>query len=70
MSDSTGPRFRRLNKAVASLLDDFSIVSFIPLDITDEDSIAEVLMAADTAIQYGEDAEVKIRDVLDEIDGE
>ena len=33
---STGPRFAALNRAVAALLDEFSLVSFIPLDVTDE----------------------------------
>ncbi|WIA34439.1 hypothetical protein OEZ86_012773 [Tetradesmus obliquus] len=62
LSASTGPRFRRLNAAVAGLLDEYSLVSFVPLDITDEDSIGEVLLQIDMAIQYGEDAEVKIRE--------
>eukprot|EP00879_Flechtneria_rotunda_P005279 GHRR01005565.1.p1 GENE.GHRR01005565.1~~GHRR01005565.1.p1 ORF type:complete len:273 (+),score=103.11 GHRR01005565.1:450-1268(+) len=62
LSASTGPRFKRLNAAVASLLDEWSLVSFVPLDITDEDSIGDVLLQVDMAIQYGEDADVKIRD--------
>lgn len=44
LSSSTGPRFRRLNAAVASLLDEYSLVSFVPLDISDEDSIGDVLL--------------------------
>ena len=59
---TTGPRFRALNKAVVSLLDEFSLVNFVPLDITDEESIAEVLYAVDSSIHYGEDADVKMRD--------
>ncbi|KAF6256362.1 hypothetical protein COO60DRAFT_1640782 [Scenedesmus sp. NREL 46B-D3] len=62
LSASTGPRFRRLNAAVASLLDEYSLVSFVPLDISDEDSIGEVLLQIDMAIQYGEDADVKVRE--------
>lgn len=70
LSASTGPKFRRLNAAVASLLDEYSLVSFVPLDISDEDSIGEVLLQVDMAIQYGEDAEVKIREVegIDDMD--
>lgn len=59
LSASTGPRFRRLNAAVASLLDEWSLVSFIPLDISDDKSIAAALLQLDLAIQYGEDAEVR-----------
>lgn len=44
LSASTGPRFRRLNAAVASLLDEYSLVSFTPLDISDEESIGDALL--------------------------
>lgn len=37
LSASTGPRFRALNTAVAGLLEQYSLVSFTGLDITDED---------------------------------
>jgi hypothetical protein len=56
------PRFARLNQALAELVDDYSMVNFLPLDITDEDSIQFVLSHIDNAIQYGEDAEPKARD--------
>ncbi|KAF8063789.1 gpn3 [Scenedesmus sp. PABB004] len=57
LSASTGPRFRRLNAAVAALLDEYSLVSFVPLDVTDEDSIGDVLLQIDMALQFGEDAD-------------
>lgn len=63
LASSTGPAFARLNRSVASLLEEFSLVSFVPLDITDEESLGEVLAHVDNAIQYGEDAEVKARDL-------
>ncbi|KAI8468028.1 MAG: GPN-loop GTPase [Monoraphidium minutum] len=62
LSESMAPRFRALNAAVAALLDEFSLVSFLPLDISDDDAIAEVLGHVDMATQFGEDAEVKVRD--------
>lgn len=37
-------------------------VSFLPLDISDEDSIQDVLAQIDAAIQFGEDADVKTND--------
>lgn len=37
------------------------MVSFIPLNITDEDSIEYVLSSIDNAMQYGEDLEPKVR---------
>jgi hypothetical protein len=35
------------------------MVSFIPLDVTDEDSIAMILLHVDHTLQYGEDMEPK-----------
>ncbi|EGE00205.1 ATP binding protein [Trichophyton tonsurans CBS 112818] len=50
----TGSSFNRLNKAVAQLIDDFSMVSFLKLDAQNEDSISAVLSYIDDAIQYHE----------------
>ena len=49
-----GGSFKRLNRAVAQLIDDFSMVSFLQLDAQDEDSVAAVLSYIDDAIQYHE----------------
>ena len=40
-------------------IEDYSLVKFIPLDITDEESVGDMLLVIDTTIQFGEDAEVK-----------
>jgi len=58
-----GPRFFALNSAVSQLLDEFSLVAFVPLDITDEESIEECLMHVDSAVQYGEDQDVRTREM-------
>ena len=39
----TGARFRKLNEAIAQLIDDWSMISYTPLDYSDEDSIAYLL---------------------------
>ncbi|KAI9825549.1 MAG: ATP binding protein [Phylliscum demangeonii] len=49
-----GRSFARLNRAVARLIDDFSMVSFLQLDARDEDSLSAVLSYIDHAIQYHE----------------
>jgi hypothetical protein len=59
-------RWNRLTEAICSLLDDYSMVGFIPLNINEEDSISHVLAAVDHAIQYGEDLEVRGADYDDE----
>ncbi|KAI1913661.1 hypothetical protein LOZ65_005790 [Ophidiomyces ophidiicola] len=50
----SGGSFKRLNRAVAQLIDDFSMVSFLKLNVQDEDSIAGVLSHIDDTIQYHE----------------
>lgn len=58
-------RRHRLTTSICSVLDDFSMVSFLPLNITDEDSIDLVLMHVDNLVQYGENAEVRGADFDD-----
>lgn len=49
-----GASFKRLNKAVAQLIDSFSMVSYLKLDVQDEDSVGAILSYIDDAIQYHE----------------
>ncbi|KAJ9062048.1 hypothetical protein DSO57_1014899 [Entomophthora muscae] len=58
-------RFQSLNRAIANMVESQSLVNFLPLDITDEDSVAAILSHADNAIQYGEDLEPKDPDIED-----
>lgn len=62
-------KWNRLTEAICSLLDDYSMVGFIPLNINDEDNIAHVLATVDHAIQYGEDLEVRGADYDDDVGG-
>ena len=55
----SGASFDRLNRAVAQLIDDFSMVSFLKLDVQSEDSLGAVLSYIDDAIQYHEAQEPK-----------
>ncbi|GAB4844307.1 hypothetical protein Ancab_037670 [Ancistrocladus abbreviatus] len=56
------PQFAKLNKALIELVDEYSMVSFLPLDWRKESSIQYVLSQIDNCIQYGEDADVKVKD--------
>lgn len=49
----------RLTDAICQLLDDYSMVSFVPLNMLDEESVEHVLATVDHAIQYGEDLEIR-----------
>ena len=68
-SESTGSSFEHkyaaLSESIGRLLDDYSLVKFIPLDIGDEENISDLLLTIDNTIQYGEDADVKVRDDFD-----
>ncbi|KAL2067191.1 hypothetical protein VTL71DRAFT_1615 [Oculimacula yallundae] len=54
-----GNSFKRLNKAVAGLIDSFSMVSYLRLDVQDEDSVNGILSYIDDAIQFHEAQEPK-----------
>ncbi|EAT82985.2 hypothetical protein SNOG_09720 [Parastagonospora nodorum SN15] len=54
-----GASFHKLNKAVAELIDGFSMVSFLKLDVQDEHSLGAVLSYIDDAIQFHEAQEPK-----------
>ncbi|KAI9777643.1 MAG: ATP binding protein [Peltula sp. TS41687] len=62
-----GASFKRLNQAVAQLIDDFSMVSFLQLDAQEEDSVGAILSYIDDAIQYHEAQEP--RDLQNDDDG-
>ena len=63
-----GRSFNKLNKAVAQLIDDYSMVQYLKLDVQDEDSIGSILAYIDDAIQYHEAQEP--REPNDEVDME
>jgi len=66
-----GDKFKKLNNALATVVDDYSLVRFLALDVSDEESISDLLTQIDLAIQYGEDLEPKEpRDMGDERDEE
>ncbi|KAF5331690.1 hypothetical protein D9611_007743 [Ephemerocybe angulata] len=62
------PRFHALNQAIVQLIEDHPLVSFLPLDLTDTDSIETVVSHIDYTMQYGEDEEPKEPHDLDEGD--
>jgi hypothetical protein len=66
-----GASFKRLNKAVGQLIDSFSMVSYLKLDVQDEDSVGAILSYIDDAIQYHEAQEPREpNDAIDLYDDE
>ncbi|KAL4324647.1 hypothetical protein GQ457_11G004060 [Hibiscus cannabinus] len=70
LNERMAPKFKKLNKSLIELVDEYSMVSFIPLDLRKESSIQYILAQIDNCIQYGEDADVKIRDFDENDDDE
>ncbi|OAA65464.1 putative protein family, ATP binding protein [Niveomyces insectorum RCEF 264] len=54
-----GTSFRRLNLAVANLIESFSMVSYLQLNAASEDSVGAILSYIDDCIQYHEAQEPK-----------
>ncbi|EIW61728.1 uncharacterized protein TRAVEDRAFT_163219 [Trametes versicolor FP-101664 SS1] len=61
-------KFHSLNQAIVQLIEDHPLVKFLPLDLTNPDSIETVLSHIDFVMQYGEDEEPKEPADLDEGD--
>eukprot|EP00088_Acartia_fossae_P010465 TRINITY_DN1522_c0_g1_i1.p1 TRINITY_DN1522_c0_g1~~TRINITY_DN1522_c0_g1_i1.p1 ORF type:complete len:277 (+),score=68.64 TRINITY_DN1522_c0_g1_i1:31-861(+) len=57
-----GHRYGELTSSLAKVLDDYSLVKFFPLDITNEENVQDLLIMIDTTVQYGEDLDVKTQD--------
>lgn len=55
-------KYKKLSKAIGKLIEDYSLVRFYPLNIRDEQSVADILLMIDLIIQYGEDSDVKAVD--------
>ncbi|KAG6976263.1 hypothetical protein JG688_00001554 [Phytophthora aleatoria] len=57
LANSTDPKWRPLSTAICNVINDFSMVAFVPMNINREESIETVLMHVDHAINYGDDLE-------------
>jgi hypothetical protein len=54
-----GKKMEKLNEALVSLLENFSLVEFFPLDYTNEDMVNAILYHSDSILQYYENQEPK-----------
>lgn len=55
-------KYCRLTEAIGQIVEDYSLVRFYPLNIKDEENVADLLLTIDNMIQFGEEADVKTRD--------
>ena len=66
LSQSTTPKFRQLNHAMAELVSDFSLIRYHTISVHDPDSLQDLLMLMDNAIQWDEEREPKTFDEPEE----
>lgn len=73
LDNESNPKFAKLNKAIANLVDDFGMVQFLPLDCNkDSDSVATILSYIDDVTQWSESQEPKepVEEIEEEVDFE
>ncbi|KAL7294302.1 hypothetical protein TKK_0012315 [Trichogramma kaykai] len=62
LMDEEEDEYSNLTQTLGKVIDDYSLVRFLPLNMKDEESIADVKMTIDNIIQYGEEEDVRTRD--------
>lgn len=55
-------KYKKLTETIAHIIDDYSLVRFIPLNLQDHENVGDVLITIDNVIQFGEDQDVKTKD--------
>jgi len=58
-------KHKKLTEAIGHLVEDYSLVRFVPLNLKDEENLADVLLTIDNVLQYGEDQDVRTKDFED-----
>ncbi len=48
-------KHQMLTEMIGRVLEDYSLIKFAPLNITDEDNLANILFMVDNCMQFGED---------------
>ncbi|XP_014210951.1 GPN-loop GTPase 3 [Copidosoma floridanum] len=69
LAEEDDDHYSKLTQALGRVIEDYSLVRFLPLNIKDEESIADIKLTVDNIIQYGEEEDVRMRD-FDEPDPE
>jgi GTPase SAR1 family protein len=69
LPEEDNDEYEKLTQALGRVIEDYSLVRFLPFNIKDEESVADVKLTIDNIIQYGEEQDVRMRD-FDEPDPE
>lgn len=63
IDDPTPQKWRELSRTIASVVNDYSLVRFSAINITDPDSVSSLVYLLDQALQYDDDAEIADKDI-------
>lgn len=61
-NNSWSKKYQKLTKSLAKLLDDYSLVKFVPMNMYEEESLNDILFAVDEAVQFDEERDIKVKD--------
>lgn len=50
-------KYKRLTEKIRQIVEDFSLISMLPLDAADEETITDIIYHCDHIIQFGENQE-------------
>nr|AEE61894.1 unknown [Dendroctonus ponderosae] len=55
-------KYKSLTESFGKLIEDYSLVRFIPLNLKNHENMGDLLITIDNVIQYGEDQDIKTKD--------
>lgn len=55
-------KYQKLTKSLSRVIDDYSLVKFVPMNMFEEESLCDILFSVDEALQFDEEREVKVKD--------
>ncbi|XP_019759228.1 GPN-loop GTPase 3 [Dendroctonus ponderosae] len=59
-------KYKSLTESFGKLIEDYSLVRFIPLNLKNHENMGDLLITIDNVIQYGEDQDIKTKDFEEE----
>lgn len=56
-------KYTKLTRSLAQVIDDYSLVKFVPMNMYEEESLNDIIFSVDEALQFDEEREVKPKDL-------
>jgi len=54
VNDKFNDKYKKLTQKIKSIVEDYNMVSLLPMDINDPETVHDIIYHADSVIQYGE----------------